>query len=72
MVTSLGLDHARVTIAPLRELQEIATTITSALCHRDRLTAADVESLAEPYTDVLPELATVLNSPVVATSFGPP
>jgi hypothetical protein len=65
LVSQQGLDPDDVEIAPLTELHDWASLMTSAICHRARLSAAEVRSLAEPYREVLPQLETVLNEPVV-------
>jgi hypothetical protein len=44
------------------ELQEWATVMTSAACHRSRLTPAEVAVLTAPFLDLLPELASVVNA----------
>lgn len=59
-----------IDVQPLPALREWASGITSALCHRSRLSADDVRTLAAPCVDLLPDLERVLNEPVVAGSAG--
>jgi hypothetical protein len=48
----------------LDPLQEWATCVTSALTHRQRLTAEEVELFVWPVRSVLPGLDRVLNQPI--------
>jgi hypothetical protein len=43
------------------DLQEWATVMTSAACHRDRLSADDVATLTTPFLDLIPELPSVIS-----------
>jgi hypothetical protein len=54
-----------IEVQPVPVLQEWASGVTSAICHRGRLSADDVRVLAAPCVDVLPDLERVLNEPVV-------
>lgn len=49
---------------PLEDLHEWATVMTSALCHRARLTADDVTVLCRPARALVPGLEPMLNRPV--------
>lgn len=51
-------------IAPMPDLEDWATCFTSALTHRSRLTSEDVETFARPYQVDLPQMASVLNTPL--------
>jgi hypothetical protein len=42
------------------DLQEWATVMTSAACHRNRLAPSDVAALTAPFLDLLPELPAVI------------
>jgi hypothetical protein len=42
-------------------LQQWATVMTSAACHRSRLSPSDVAALTAPFLDLLPELPGVIN-----------
>jgi hypothetical protein len=42
-------------------LQQWATVMTSAACHRNRLSPSDVAALVAPFLDLVPELASVVN-----------
>ena len=44
------------------ELQEWATVMTSAACHRDRLSVDDVATLTTPFLDLVPELPYVISA----------
>ena len=44
------------------QLQEWATVMTSAACHRDRLSADDVATLTTPFLDPVPELPSVISA----------
>ncbi len=59
-----GLDRLPGVTWPraLDDLQEWATVMTSAACHRDRLSAADVATLTSPFLDLVPELPSVISA----------
>ena len=59
-----GLDRLPGVTWPqdLDELQEWATVMTSAACHRDRLSATDVATLTAPYLDLVPELPAFISA----------
>ena len=44
------------------DLQEWATVMTSAACHRERLSADDVATLTTPFLDLVPELPSVISA----------
>ncbi len=46
----------------LDELQEWATVMTSAACHRERLSADDVATLTTPFLDLVPELPSFISA----------
>ena len=46
----------------LDELQEWATVMTSAACHRERLSPDDVATLTTPFLDLVPELPSVISA----------
>jgi len=68
MVEGILPAGTKVDLRPLPELHEWASLITSALCHRGRLTSEDVRQLVDPYVELLPELERVLNEPIVGSS----
>lgn len=47
---------------PIVPLQEWATVMTSAACHRERLSAGDVATLTAPFLDLVPELPSVISA----------
>ncbi len=59
-----GLDRLPGVTWPraLDELQEWATVMTSAACHRERLSADDVATLTTPFLDLVPELPSVISA----------
>lgn len=59
-----GLDRLPGVIwpRPIDELQEWATVMTSAACHRDRLAAGDVAVLTAPFLDLVPDLPSVISA----------
>jgi hypothetical protein len=59
-----GLNQVPGVIWPLAidELQEWATVMTSAACHRDRLSVDDVATLTTPFLDLVPELPSVISA----------
>jgi hypothetical protein len=54
-------------IAAIPELHRWATCLTSALTHRARLSADDVDAFVAPHLSALSGLAEVVNAPVVST-----
>lgn len=54
-------------IAAIPELHRWATCLASALTHRARLSADDVDAFVAPHLSALPGLAEVVNAPIVAT-----
>jgi hypothetical protein len=44
------------------DLQEWATVMTSAACHRERLAPEDVATLTTPFLDLVPELPSVISA----------
>ena len=59
-----GLDRLPGVTWPraLDELQEWATVMTSAACHRERLSADNVATLTTPFLDLVPELPSVISA----------
>jgi hypothetical protein len=59
-----GLDRLPGVTWPraLDELQEWATVMTSAACHRERLSAGDVATLTAPFLDLVPELPAFISA----------
>ena len=59
-----GLDQVPGVTWPqaVDELQEWATVMTSAACHRERLSADDVATLTTPFLDLVPELPSVISA----------
>ena len=59
-----GLDRLPGVIwpQPINPLQEWATVMTSAACHRERLDAADVAVLTAPCLNLIPELPSVISA----------
>jgi hypothetical protein len=59
-----GLDRLPGVTWPraLDDLQEWATVMTSAACHRERLSADDVATLTSPFLDLVPELPSVISA----------
>jgi hypothetical protein len=47
---------------PIVPLQQWATVMTSAACHRERLSADDVATLTTPFLDLVPELPSVISA----------
>ena len=47
---------------PIVPLQQWATVMTSAACHRERLSADDVATLTTPFLDLVPELPYVISA----------
>jgi hypothetical protein len=66
-----NVQRARLVFAPLEivppaepngaGLQQWATVMTSAACHRSRLSPSDVAALTAPFLDLLPELPAFIN-----------
>jgi hypothetical protein len=58
-----GLERVPGVVWPLAvdDLQEWATVMTSAACHRQRLSPGDVATLTTPFLDVVPELPWVIS-----------
>jgi hypothetical protein len=59
-----GLDRLPGVTWPraLDDLQEWATVMTSAACHRERLSPDDVATLTTPFLDLVPELPAVISA----------
>ena len=59
-----GLDRLPGVTWPraLDDLQEWATVMTSAACHRERLSADNVATLTSPFLDLVPELPSVISA----------
>ena len=61
-----GLDRVTgiVWTLALDALQQWATVMTSAACHRDQLSADDVATLTTPFLDLVPDLPSVISAEV--------
>jgi hypothetical protein len=59
-----GLDQLPGAIwpGPIHELREWATVMTSAACHRERLSPDDVATLTTPFLDLVPDLPSVISA----------
>lgn len=62
------IDGVDVVLAPFPLLQEWASCLTAAICHRARLSREEVEVFLEPPRELLPGLADLVNQPLTDAS----